>query len=525
VLGRLTHILYADTTQNVTMTYDSGAGGANLKGRLASVTDPSGFVEYSYDDNGNVEMATRTVNGVAFVTGYGYDDAGNLRSVAYPTGHTVQYRPDAADPALVEGVTLDSAVLASGIAYAPFGPVTAMTLANGIQVNQTYDLNYQIAAIGSSVLDRTYIPDNIGNISTIADNLDATRSQSFGYDALSRLTNANGIYGTIDYTYDRAGNRTGRSHGTENDTYHYVPAANRLQAITGSHAEQFTHSDEGAILTRTPGTAQITYDYYTGTQRLKSVAEAPHPPNSDPAHYTYNSAGQRVQKTNSNPTIHHYDQNGLLIAETTAAGTPIKSYIWLHGQPLAMIDHQTSSCTGDIDHSGTVDGADLAELAANFGTSCQGCAADIDQDGQVKASDLALLANQMGNAQCATGSVYYYHNDHLGTPQRMTNGSGGVVWAADYLPFGQADVTVETVGNDLRFAGQYYDQETGLHYNYHRYYDPKLGRYLRADPIGPDDGINLYAYAPNSPINYIDQSGLFPGKAYTLCPLGTSINI
>jgi RHS repeat-associated protein len=64
----------------------------------------------------------------------------------------------------------------------------------------------------------------------------------------------------------------------------------------------------------------------------------------------------------------------------------------------------------------------------------------------------------------------------------MTDQAAAVVWAADYLPFGEVDVTVGTVENNLRFAGQYYDSETGLHYNYHRYYDPKLGRYLRADP-------------------------------------------
>jgi RHS repeat-associated protein len=82
------------------------------------------------------------------------------------------------------------------------------------------------------------------------------------------------------------------------------------------------------------------------------------------------------------------------------------------------------------------------------------------------------------------------------------------VWSADYLPFGKASVTIGTVGNDLRFAGQYYDSETGLHYNYHRYYDPKLGRYLRADPIGLLGGINLYQYASANPINASDPFGL-----------------
>jgi RHS repeat-associated protein len=84
-----------------------------------------------------------------------------------------------------------------------------------------------------------------------------------------------------------------------------------------------------------------------------------------------------------------------------------------------------------------------------------------------------------------------------------------VVWTADYLPFGQADVIAPGVENNLRFAGQYYDQETGLHYNYHRYYDPKLGRYLRADPIGLAGGINPYVYVQNNSVNWTDPKGLY----------------
>jgi RHS repeat-associated protein len=96
----------------------------------------------------------------------------------------------------------------------------------------------------------------------------------------------------------------------------------------------------------------------------------------------------------------------------------------------------------------------------------------------------------------------------------MTNAAAHVVWSADYLPFGQSDVTVSEVENNLRFAGQYYDQETGLHYNYHRYYDPTLGRYLRADPIGIGGGINPYLFEENIHINNGDPSGLIscPGN-------------
>jgi RHS repeat-associated protein len=69
-------------------------------------------------------------------------------------------------------------------------------------------------------------------------------------------------------------------------------------------------------------------------------------------------------------------------------------------------------------------------------------------------------------------------------------------------------VTKATEQNNLRFPGQYFDAETGLHYNWHRYYDPSTGRYISADPIGLDGGMNLYLYTGANPVNFIDPMGL-----------------
>ena len=92
----------------------------------------------------------------------------------------------------------------------------------------------------------------------------------------------------------------------------------------------------------------------------------------------------------------------------------------------------------------------------------------------------------------------------------MVDAAGNVVWAAAYAPFGEARVYADEITNNLCFPGQYYDVETGLHYNWHRYYDPETGRYLRPDPIGLDGGINPYVYALNSPANWIDPRGENP---------------
>jgi RHS repeat-associated protein len=102
------------------------------------------------------------------------------------------------------------------------------------------------------------------------------------------------------------------------------------------------------------------------------------------------------------------------------------------------------------------------------------------------------------------------HSDHLGTPQKMTDSSGTVVWAADYKPFGEATVNPSsTITNNLRFTGQYFDAETGLLYNMNRTYNKDLGRYIEADPIGIQRGRNhLYVYAENNPLRWTDPYGL-----------------
>ncbi len=94
----------------------------------------------------------------------------------------------------------------------------------------------------------------------------------------------------------------------------------------------------------------------------------------------------------------------------------------------------------------------------------------------------------------------------------MTDDNGTVVWSANYTPFGKAEIGVNTMTNNFRFPGQYYDEETGLHYNYFRYYDSGTGRYITPDPIGLTGGINLYAYVGNNPVNWIDPLGLRRGR-------------
>ncbi|MEQ1737448.1 MAG: RHS repeat-associated core domain-containing protein, partial [Rhodoglobus sp.] len=132
------------------------------------------------------------------------------------------------------------------------------------------------------------------------------------------------------------------------------------------------------------------------------------------------------------------------------------------------------------------------------------------------------------------GTIYYFHNDRLGTPVRLTNEVGDTVWRADYRPFGDLERLETDVDGDgvhveqpLRFPGQYEDSLSGLilaqgpYYNWNRHYEPATGRYFSSEPMlqipkfvgaASEGGLGIlsYAYALNSPVEYADSDGLLP---------------
>jgi RHS repeat-associated protein len=115
--------------------------------------------------------------------------------------------------------------------------------------------------------------------------------------------------------------------------------------------------------------------------------------------------------------------------------------------------------------------------------------------------------------------VRYYHTDHLQTPILLTDGSGAPLWQAEHFPFGAVFLNpVATVENNLRFPGQYFDQETGLHQNWFRDYDPAVGRYRESDLIGLEGGINTYAYVESNPQAFVDIAGLARGELIYMSP-------
>jgi RHS repeat-associated protein len=132
--------------------------------------------------------------------------------------------------------------------------------------------------------------------------------------------------------------------------------------------------------------------------------------------------------------------------------------------------------------------------------------------------DLPVAEISGAGSSGGAGVITYIHTDHLGTPQRLTNSSGGLVSTFRWQPFGE--MVGSGTGYRLRFPGQLADTETGLHDNGMRTYDPTLGRYLEADPIGLDGGLNRFAYVGGNPLKYVDPTGENPALALPLIGLG-----
>ena len=119
----------------------------------------------------------------------------------------------------------------------------------------------------------------------------------------------------------------------------------------------------------------------------------------------------------------------------------------------------------------------------------------------------------MINVSGGNETKYYYHFDGLGSVVALSNSNGGIVEKYSYNVFGEPNRT-SSINNPYFFTGRQYDSETGLYYYRARYYKPSIGRFLQQDPIGYEDGMNLYTYVLNNPVNQTDPTGLLVLK----CP-------
>ncbi|MFV0436620.1 MAG: phospholipase A2 [Desulfopila sp.] len=484
-LGRITKVL-APGEETTSFVYNNG----DLQ---ISVTDAEGHLtSFIHDDFGNRIGRVSPESGT---TTYRYDIAGNLMTATQDSGTVVGYRYDAVNrPVTVTVNGVESQTIVYDTAAGGTGHLAQITDSSG-STSYSYTVMGQIdsesRSSGSLTLTSHYgYDDATGELSTIT--YPSGLKVTYLYDTVGRINGLQFDDVTVmgNASYLPFGPVTAYDFGQGLQARRSYDQRYQLMALSaGGLHYHFTRDPLGRVTTIEGVSAPIAtsdaadYSYQPGSSRLVQITNPSGPrayaldANGNTvsdgvfafsydglnrlvtveregvivASYTYDAYNRRTSKTvDAETTYYAYDQSGNLLTEVDETGTTLRDYIYLDG---------------------------------------------------------ALFAVKIyGSGDAAT--VYYALNDHLGTPQQLVDSIGTVVWQAVYDPFGKAQVQVETIVNNIRFPGQYFDAETGLHYNWHRFYDPETGRYISADPIGLAGGINLYAYVQNDPVNVVDPEGL-----------------
>jgi len=460
-------------------TYDSCANG---EGRLCKLVSDGHVTKYSYTEKGHIASeSTRYAGEEGFeTTRYSYDEKGRAIKLRYPTGLTVRYHY--AGNNLVNKITgryetgedRESFVIAKNLTFNPDTQrLIGMTYGNGLRTTLDYGddnilQNIKTLADGELIDRSSFARNDRGHITDIG-RLNENESVHYAYDDVGRLIHEQRGVDTatqrfVSYNYDAVGNRLTYDNGAKQSAFVYGPQVNRLDEV---NRKTLSYDVRGNLISDRQGKRRFEYDV---TNRISAFYKE----DELRATYDYNAFGQRISKTLHRPargddsyrSLHFaYTAKGWLLSEfgrdSDKKRNFARDYVWLGTKPIAQIERK------------------------------------IRPDGTTHKANVTFL-----------------HTDHLNTPRWATNNSGDTVWRweSDGFGKGKADRDVDRNGKKtvirLRFPGQYHDKESGLYYNHHRDYDPRLGRYIQSDPIGLNGGINRYAYVGGDPVNYIDPNGL-----------------
>ena len=415
---------------------------------------------------------------------FGYDAQSNL--TAWSDGvasATVVY--DALDRKTSETLDYGPFNLTHGYGYSPGGLKERLTYPDGTSIGYTYDAQGEVQSVeipgeGPITVNATRwrAPSRI--------TLPGGTVQDYSYDGrlqltglkvtnpaqqvVAELTNRFGRLQEVseqtldaartEYIYDAEGRLVQVKQGDRTETYTLDAVGNRTaQSSVGgawsydaNHrllqrgATTYAYSTDGSLTEKNEG-GRITRFFYDVQQRLIRVEDGA---GSVVARYGYDPFDRRLWKEVGGARTYYLYADEGLIGEYAADGTALTTYGYLPDGPFS--------------------------------------------------TDVVFVRSG--------GQTFYAHNDQLGTTLRLTDRTGRLVWSAEHDAFGRASLaTGNTVTFNPRLPGQYFDAETGLHYNFRRVYDPDTGRYLTEDPIGLEGGINLYAYVNGDPVNNIDPTG------------------
>jgi RHS repeat-associated protein len=453
--GNLTH-LYSPDNHKTILSYDALNRCTRTEYFMNSEDEtPYKTISFEYDRNGNLISYDDGITSAI----YEYDKSGNK------TKETVDYK---------------NFVLSYAYSYYANGLKKTYTSPDSTTYTYTYE-NNQLSSIN--------IPD-YGQITfneyqwrhPLKKTLPGRTIHRYQYDSLMR---------PILFNSEDSGSNT-----LLEQQYDYSPAGLISQILTQSDRYRFQYDSLHRITMSSQADAYThLYEYDDTNNRISASGRS----------YQYNSNNELTQNENIS---YQYDSNGNvthMIHETNST-----QYFYANENQMLSVQHSN----GDTIHYyydpfGRRLWKEVEGVRTCYFYSEEGLTGEYDTNGNEIKTYGYQPDSQWSSApifQKIDDEYYWYHNDHQGKPLMITDSSGKVVWKAAFDVFGNVTIQNNLIENNIRFPGQYYDSETGLHYNWHRYYDPSTGRYLSPDP--ERNGINAYVYSNNNSLFFTDSQGL-----------------
>ncbi|WP_406642215.1 RHS repeat-associated core domain-containing protein [Amycolatopsis sp. WGS_07] len=430
----------------------------DVLGQLVAVDDGTTRIEYARDAAGRV--IAETVNGRTVRSEY--DQCGDLVRRRTPSGaeSTWEYGK-AGEPA-----ALHTSGRSTRFEYDPAGREVRRTFGKGAAILRSWDpaghLSGQAVRDASGELGRDrryhYRPDGLP--ARIDDQTSGPRW--FTLDVRGRVTSVRADGWSEQYAYDATGRLVDAAWPAPEEEDRLGRRAGPASVITEAGGVRYTYDDAGRMRTRQHENGR-TWEYTWGPlERLVAVRV----PDGTSWRYTYDPMGRRIRKehfaADGSTSLERVDfawAGDTLVEETRSAGGAAETTVW---------DYEPDSFRPLLQRRRSVPESPQEKVDAQF---------------------FAIVAEPSG------------------TPTELLDDQGEIVWHARTSLFGLVVDAAGETGTPLRFQGQYFDAETGLHYNLHRYYDPALARYVSPDPIGLAGGPDPHAYVSN-PHVLVDPLGL-----------------
>ncbi len=586
--NRLTRV---DRPYSEDIRYQHGPPGPsedNGASRLVRVDDESGHETRSYGRLGEVVYSTRTVRAFrpgdrerTFETRFEYDSFGRMLRLVYPDGEELRYAYDAGG--LLKSATgyrpgsrhapPEVQVYLRQLEYDHFGQRTAMVLGNGVKTTYTYEPDTRrLSSLttrtprGRTLQALSYQYDRMGNLLGMTNALglpvgrrSGSVSYSFSYDALYRLTSAQGVAlarpGLIDrfestFAYSDIHNLERKVQVHELLTSR-SPQGGPARPDHSNHDDAYVYGGSGPHQATRIGDMLLTYDLNGNTLvecRTVNGSGCADTGDSTPSPQTHNHYRRYVWTEDNtlravvdgggaNATRFFYDADGERVVKLGRGGTSlsIDQFFSVKGKrhgtkhifagPTRLASKLLPVPDGDIgfaerpgDTSGTV--LTSGTLATDNDNGCepsnyqpQKCPVVVDPP-----------PGGTGDEPSVRPATYYYHPDHVGSTSWVTDQQGRVHEHVEYFPYGEVwrDQRHDDDGAPVRapnylFSGKEFDEETGLGYFGARYYDPRKARWVSADPFREQWGkepvpplLSAYGYSYHSPLVLKDPDGRLP---------------